>query len=396
MADKKISELTALTGANVADTDLLPIVDISETETKKITFGEFKTALDTATGFVRITGDTMTGNLSFGDNVKANFGDSDLQIYHNGTDSFIDEANASGWLYIRGNDIVIGKYTGETYFKGIADGAVELYHDNALKLATTATGIDVTGTTGMRSDGGGYLVKFLNSSSTSELSGFIYDNNQDNIEFTAYDSSYALAFKTNNTERMRIDSSGNVGIGVVPETGWRTAGGEKVLQLDTASIYNNSGNDLYINSNWYLNSSAQSTYIESDFATSYSQQSGKHIWYNAASGTAGNAVTFTQAMTLDASGNVGIGTSSPSVTLHVKSANPVFGLETTGTVSAGGTVYSELKDSTGTVFTSGFAGLANCYQFSTISRRWVYEISDGRTGGSFKDRLVRQFACGDY
>jgi hypothetical protein len=62
---------------------------------------------------------------------------------------------------------------------------------------------------------------------------------------------------------------------------------------------------------------------------------------------------------------VGIGTSSPSVTLHVKSANPVFGLETTGTVSAGGTVYSELKDSTGTVFTSGFAGLANCYQFST-------------------------------
>ena len=86
-------------------------------------------------------------NAVFGDNSKAIFGaGSDLQIYHNGTDSFIDEANASGWLYIRGNDIVIGKYTGEIYFKGIADGAVELYHDNAVKLATTATGIDVTGT----------------------------------------------------------------------------------------------------------------------------------------------------------------------------------------------------------------------------------------------------------
>jgi hypothetical protein len=86
MADQKISELTALTGANVADTDLLPIVDTSATETKKITFGEFKTALDTATGFVRITGDTMTGNLSFGDNNKAIFGaGSDLQIYHDGS-----------------------------------------------------------------------------------------------------------------------------------------------------------------------------------------------------------------------------------------------------------------------------------------------------------------------
>jgi hypothetical protein len=89
MADKRISDLTALTGANVADTDLLPIVDTSATETKKITFGEFKTALDTATGFVRITGDTMTGNLSFGDNNKAIFGaSSDLQIYHDGSNSY--------------------------------------------------------------------------------------------------------------------------------------------------------------------------------------------------------------------------------------------------------------------------------------------------------------------
>jgi hypothetical protein len=71
MADKKISELTALTGANVADTDLLPIVDTSATETKKITFGEFKTALDTATGFVRITGDTMTGALDVQSTITA-------------------------------------------------------------------------------------------------------------------------------------------------------------------------------------------------------------------------------------------------------------------------------------------------------------------------------------
>ena len=63
MADKKISELTALTGANVATDDQLVIVDTSAALTKNITIDEFKNALDTATGFVRITGDTMTGAL---------------------------------------------------------------------------------------------------------------------------------------------------------------------------------------------------------------------------------------------------------------------------------------------------------------------------------------------
>ena len=70
MADRKISELTNITGANLADDDEFPLVDTSADETKAITFGEFKTALDTATGFVRITGDTMTGDL----NVLANVG----------------------------------------------------------------------------------------------------------------------------------------------------------------------------------------------------------------------------------------------------------------------------------------------------------------------------------
>ncbi len=64
MADRKISELTNITGANLADDDEFALVDTSADETKAITFGEFKTALDTATGFVRITGDTMTGNLT--------------------------------------------------------------------------------------------------------------------------------------------------------------------------------------------------------------------------------------------------------------------------------------------------------------------------------------------
>jgi len=73
--------------------------------------------------------------------------------------------------------------------------------------------LEVNGATGIRADGGGYLTKFLNSSSTAELSGYIYDNDQDHLQITAYDSSYDLSFGTNNAERMRIDSSGNLLVG---------------------------------------------------------------------------------------------------------------------------------------------------------------------------------------
>lgn len=93
-------------------------------------------------------GDTMTGNLSFGDNDKAIFGaGSDLQIYHNGSDSYIDEAG-TGNLYIRANasTYIMDKNTSEVCANFASNGAVTLYYDNAAKLATTATGVTVTGT----------------------------------------------------------------------------------------------------------------------------------------------------------------------------------------------------------------------------------------------------------
>ena len=91
---------------------------------------------------------------TFADSVKARFGTgSDLEIYHNATNSFID--NATGSLYIRGigddlylratDDILIQPQGSENGIKVIGDGAVELYHDNSKKLETTNTGAVVTG-----------------------------------------------------------------------------------------------------------------------------------------------------------------------------------------------------------------------------------------------------------
>ena len=83
---------------------------------------------------------------TFPDNVKGQFGTgNDLQIYHDGSASYIDDTG-TGYLNIRGSGVSIDKYTGETMALFVADGAVTLYHDNSAKIATSAGGATVTGT----------------------------------------------------------------------------------------------------------------------------------------------------------------------------------------------------------------------------------------------------------
>ena len=95
----------------------------------------------------KLTWDASAESLNFADNGKAIFGASnDLQIYHNGSNSFIDDAG-TGDLYLRGSGAVrIGGYASETAAIFNHNGSVELRYDNAQKLATTSTGINVTGT----------------------------------------------------------------------------------------------------------------------------------------------------------------------------------------------------------------------------------------------------------
>jgi len=105
---------------------------------------------------------------------------------------------------------------------------------------------------------------------------------------------------------MRLDTSGNLGLGVTPSA-W---GVFKGFDIGSNAAISNGGT-FAITSNAYYNG-ANWIYKSTAVSTLYQQQSGQHQWYNAASGTAGNAITFTQAMTLDASGNLGIGATSPS------------------------------------------------------------------------------------
>jgi hypothetical protein len=109
------------------------------------------------------------------------------------------------------------------------------------------------------------------------------------------------------SERVRLDSAGNLGLGVVPSA-WGSA--YKALQIGAGLSLQTSTTDASVIrfvANAYQDSSAVYNYLTTNEASYYEQNNGVHRWYNAPSGTAGNAITFTQAMTLDASGRLLIG-----------------------------------------------------------------------------------------
>ena len=139
----------------------------------------------------------------------------------------------------------------------------------------------------------------------------------------------ALGFATNSTERLRLDASGNLGLGVTP-SGWYTG---KAVQIGgSTAIYNYSAAGNYqtrMYNNAYLNASGVDIYLNTNGATRYDQSGGQHTWYYAASGTAGAAISFTQAMTLDASGNLGIGSTSPVSRLEIAGSTPTLSVTPT-------------------------------------------------------------------
>ena len=135
------------------------------------------------------------------------------------------------------------------------------------------------------------------------------------ISMNAGNSSTALAFGVNADgggspyEAMRLDQSGNLGLGVTPSA-W--GGSQKAIQNGSRSVWSTNGSNTGIGLNVY-NDGGANRYIANGAANLY-QQDGAHSWYTAPSGTAGNAITFTQALTLDSGGNLLLGTTSLGTT----------------------------------------------------------------------------------
>jgi hypothetical protein len=119
------------------------------------------------------------------------------------------------------------------------------------------------------------------------------------------------------TDRLTIDAIGNAGLGVSPST-WNS--NSRALQLPQF-VSLSTQNDASLNLMSFALESSANTFTYADtgvYPLRYSQNpnTGIHAWFNAPTGTAGNTITFTQAMTLNASGNLGLGV-SPSAKLDI-------------------------------------------------------------------------------
>ena len=127
----------------------------------------------------------------------------------------------------------------------------------------------------------------------------------------AYYDAWSHVFRVSGgTTALTLNSSGNLGLGVTPSA-W--SGNWKAIQLNGGSIFNYLTSEIHLGQNFYYSTSAIANYQNNGFASDYWQYNGQHIWMTAPSGTAGSAISFTQAMTLFANGGLGLNTTTPTV-----------------------------------------------------------------------------------
>ena len=162
---------------------------------------------------------TARAGVRIPDNQKIFLGtDSDLQIYHDGSNSYIKD-DGTGSLHVQGRNLVLEDIDGENYLNAFLNGQVELFYDNSKKFETTSTGVKVTGDSVFGANSKAKLfengtqsgVQATNSGSSAHL--MTHDGNED----IHVDPSGYIKFEVAGSERLRVDSAGRMLLGTQTE-----------------------------------------------------------------------------------------------------------------------------------------------------------------------------------
>ena len=236
---------------------------------------------------------TARSGVSVPDGQKIQLGNSnDLQIYHTGSHSLIDESG-TGNLTIRSSLISFEKYTNEQLARFTADGSCELFYDNSKKLETTNTGATITNDLVLNHASGDKAIRWA-TGGTNKWS--LYHNNSAGA-LVAYDNA-------NNAERLRITSGGN-------------------LQVKGGNLHLDSNAELALFEDNTSGSYTNSAKIAFDFSGNIARMR---------SSTNGSAtikplafyIANTPAILIGTDGKVGINETSPTAHLVVKQSGNTF------------------------------------------------------------------------
>jgi hypothetical protein len=307
MANVKISDLTAYTDA--ASTDILPIVDIGNDVTKKITIGDVVKAVPLGTA-------ALPG-LAFD-------GDPNSGVYSPGADQVAISTNGSHRVRVDSTGNVGLKTTSPNVSLEIA------------RLGSVWAGVAPAAGTALFVHSGGGTTTSANivqiSAGTAGLAGLYFgDDDSPTSGQIGYDNTLdSLRFNTNGAERMRLDSTGRLGLGTSSPAALLhlSSGANTTMRLaDTAGSYS----DIIYNES----GAVSQLILDADPTGSSAATGGTSILLK---------TDGTTAMTIDSSQRVGIGTTLPATNLHIRATGtPILRIQD----DDGAVQYSDFYNSSG-------------------------------------------------